>query len=217
YESFGGVRAFPGDDTLAVASRIATEEPAPLRAGADGEELPRIGLVLARALSKDPKKRFSSCTELARALYNALYEQIEVIEPIPMSSRDYLTPPPSSSIVPPPPQRFRVQNIVVAAALLLIIGLLLFGRHPSSENDDASKPSGSSAPSDVPIDHARPPSHRSDHHGHPKPASSSKLPSLPEDPAGEDEDSDGADAGKASGASLPMSPNPATNAGDAGL
>ncbi|MEO8797823.1 MAG: serine/threonine-protein kinase, partial [Polyangiaceae bacterium] len=37
YEAFGGKRAFPGDDTLAVASRIATEDPAPLKRG-DGEE-----------------------------------------------------------------------------------------------------------------------------------------------------------------------------------
>ncbi len=216
YEAFGGARAFPGDDTLAVASRIATEEPTPLRAGPEGEELPRVHLVLARAMSKDPKKRFSSCTELARALYNALYEQIEVIEPVPMSSREYMTPPPSSSIVPPPPQRFRVQNIVVAAALLLIIGLLLFGRHSSSDGDDASKPAGSTSPSDVPAEHAHAPSHRADHR-HPKAASSSKLPSMPEDPAGADENTgDGGASGVGTGASLPLSPVPAGNPGDAG-
>ena len=154
YEAFGGARAFPGDDALSVASRIATEEPPQLRRGPDGDDLPRVHAVLARGMAKDPKKRFSSATELARALYNALDDS--ALEQVPVSLREYSPQsirdvsalstrdlaPPSSSMIPPPPGRFRMNNIIIAAALLLIGGLLLFGRHAplDATGDDTPKP-----------------------------------------------------------------------------
>ncbi|MEO8874749.1 MAG: serine/threonine-protein kinase, partial [Polyangiaceae bacterium] len=202
YESFGGTRPFPGDDALSVASRIATEEPPPLRRGPDGEELPRIGMVLARGMAKDPKKRFSSSTELARALYNALYDlqdsgPLSMRDLAPASLRTMDLSPQSSSMIPPPPQgRFRMNNIVVAAALLLIIGLLLFGRHPNidSSADDAATKGTASAPISPPsADRAHAQTRRPDHHSRLATPTSTSKNALP--PSDDDIPADDLDAG----------------------
>jgi serine/threonine-protein kinase len=124
YEAIAGRRAFPGDDTMAVASRIATEDPPPLRRGSEGREMPRVGSVLLRGMAKDPRKRFSSCTELSEAMASALYGTVE-----PMRTS---LPPPSIQ----PPVRKRAQNIVTAAALLTIVGLVMFGRHSTEREVD---------------------------------------------------------------------------------
>jgi serine/threonine-protein kinase len=70
YEAISGRRAFPGDDAVAVASKIATEEPpaVSVSAGVDAH----VDTVLARALSKDPRSRFDTCEEFGNALSEAL-------------------------------------------------------------------------------------------------------------------------------------------------
>lgn len=70
WEAISGRRAFPGDDAVAVASRISTDEP-PEIARVCGLD-PHVDTVLARALSKNPKSRFSSCEDFGRALAEAL-------------------------------------------------------------------------------------------------------------------------------------------------
>lgn len=70
YEAISLRRAFPGEDAVTVATRIATEHPAPIA------ELcaldPHVDAVLSRALSKDPKARFPTCDDFGRALAEAL-------------------------------------------------------------------------------------------------------------------------------------------------
>lgn len=70
YEAISGRRAFPGEDALAVATRIATEYP-PLIAAASGLD-PHVDTVLLRALDKEPKKRWPSTDDFGRALSEAL-------------------------------------------------------------------------------------------------------------------------------------------------
>ncbi|MBX3182134.1 MAG: serine/threonine protein kinase [Polyangiaceae bacterium] len=70
YEAISGRRAFPGDDAVAVASRIATEEP-PTIAAVCGLD-PHVDTVLARGMSKVPRSRFDSTEDLGRALAEAL-------------------------------------------------------------------------------------------------------------------------------------------------
>jgi eukaryotic-like serine/threonine-protein kinase len=70
YEAISLHRAFPGDDAVAVATRIATEEP-PRIAEVCGIDA-HVDTVLARALSKNPRARFESCEEFGRALADAL-------------------------------------------------------------------------------------------------------------------------------------------------
>lgn len=70
YEAIAGQRAFPGDDAVAVASRIATDEPPPI-ASISGVD-PHVDTVLHRALSKKPKSRYASCDEFGQAIAEAL-------------------------------------------------------------------------------------------------------------------------------------------------
>ncbi len=129
YEALSGGRPFPGEDTLAVASRIATEEPRTVRRGENGPELPRAHLVLARGLHKDPKARFPSCSAFAEALAAALDPEGDA---------------PRSSMLPPasvlPPAKTRVQNIVAVLAVLAIAALLAFGRHPMPGKEPVQDP-----------------------------------------------------------------------------
>lgn len=70
WEALAGRRAFPGSDAVAVASRIAIEEPPRIHAicGVD----PHVDTVLARGLSKNPSARFDSCEDFGAALSRAL-------------------------------------------------------------------------------------------------------------------------------------------------
>ncbi|MEZ4227890.1 MAG: serine/threonine-protein kinase [Polyangiaceae bacterium] len=70
YEAISGRRAFPGDDAVAVASRIGTEEP-PAIAAVCGVD-PHVDTVLARGMSKVPRSRFESAEDFGRALAEAL-------------------------------------------------------------------------------------------------------------------------------------------------
>jgi serine/threonine protein kinase len=70
WEAITGRRAFPGDDAVAVASKIALEEPPSL-----AETLglsPEIDRILAQALAKNPRARFGGCEDFGHALADAL-------------------------------------------------------------------------------------------------------------------------------------------------
>lgn len=70
YEAVSGQRAFPGEDAIAVATRITSDEPPPIAAAAGLD--PRVDDVLARGLAKDPSARFEDARALGRALAEAL-------------------------------------------------------------------------------------------------------------------------------------------------
>ncbi len=70
YEAVSGQRAFPGEDAIAVATRITTDEPPGIAelAGLD----PHVDSVLARGLAKAPSARFDDARALGLALAEAL-------------------------------------------------------------------------------------------------------------------------------------------------
>ncbi len=70
YEAISGQRAFPGEDAVSVAARIANEPPARF-APAIGL-LPAVDEVLGRALDRHPEARFPSCEAFGEALAQAL-------------------------------------------------------------------------------------------------------------------------------------------------
>jgi len=75
YEVATGVRAFPGDDAVAVANKVVHEEPPPPIEAATGPEIPQAASdVLVRGISKDATKRYGSARELAADLRAAYIE-----------------------------------------------------------------------------------------------------------------------------------------------
>jgi serine/threonine-protein kinase len=70
YEAISGKRAFPGDDAVAVASKIGVDEVQPMAASA-GVDL-HVDAILGRALAKDPRDRFETCADFGNALSEAL-------------------------------------------------------------------------------------------------------------------------------------------------
>jgi eukaryotic-like serine/threonine-protein kinase len=72
YEAVSGQRAFPGEDAIAVATRITNEEPPAIAefAGVD----PHVDEVLARGLAKDPAARYEDARALGLALSEALFQ-----------------------------------------------------------------------------------------------------------------------------------------------
>lgn len=70
YEAISGRRAFPGDDAVAVASKIATDPPKPF---AEKLQLsPSVDTVLLKAMAKAPADRYESCEAFGLALVSAL-------------------------------------------------------------------------------------------------------------------------------------------------
>jgi eukaryotic-like serine/threonine-protein kinase len=66
YEALSGRRAFPGDDAVAVAAKIASDPPEPF---ARSLALPQaVDDVLARALSRKAEERFPTCAAFGEAL-----------------------------------------------------------------------------------------------------------------------------------------------------
>ncbi len=119
FEAVCARRAFPGEDALTIASRIATEPPPPLPfTAADPRLASRLDSVLARAMSRDPAKRYPSCRAFGEALASAI-EARTLDTPRPSEA------PPPRSIIPRATRR--VHNLFAAAALLVIVGLVLFG------------------------------------------------------------------------------------------
>lgn len=70
YEAISARRAFPGDDAVAVAARIKSEQPAPIAAACGLD--PHVDEVLLRGMAKRPLERFESCNEFGNALAEAL-------------------------------------------------------------------------------------------------------------------------------------------------
>jgi eukaryotic-like serine/threonine-protein kinase len=72
YEALAGHRPFEGDTTATVLYRVVNEEPAPLAPSDLHGISPQAGLLLAKALAKDPDQRFQSAEAMARALRDAM-------------------------------------------------------------------------------------------------------------------------------------------------
>lgn len=70
YEAVAGVRAYPGQDAVAVATKISTEAPPPI-AGQRGLS-PKVDEILSRALSRQPEQRYPSAREFGEAFAEAL-------------------------------------------------------------------------------------------------------------------------------------------------
>lgn len=98
YEAATGVRAFPGDDAVAVAHKVIHDpvEP-PSSVGSAPRELDPI---FERALAKDPADRFANAAELA-AMVREAYELAGLVEPRSLREPTSRSQPPPRSEAPP--------------------------------------------------------------------------------------------------------------------
>jgi serine/threonine-protein kinase len=118
YEALTGKRAFPGEDALTVAMRVATGKHAsPSAVLPVLHRYAYVDAIFDRALSKDAKNRFASC----EAFGNALAAELEG-----QNAAFLSTPVPRSSIVPRATRRW--QNGAALIALGVIATLVVVGR-----------------------------------------------------------------------------------------
>jgi len=130
YEAVSGQRAFPGEDAIAVATRITTDEP-PRIAELSGLD-PHVDDVLARGLSKLPSARFEDSRAFGAALAEALWQSPRRKQPT-LPDERHRTHAPSA-------QESRTARLVIGGAavgaLLGIAGFQLSiglreGEHPT--------------------------------------------------------------------------------------
>jgi serine/threonine protein kinase len=135
YEALTGKRAFPGDDALAVATRVATgKHAAPTAVLPALRAFPHVDVIFDRALAKEAKKRFATC----EAFGNALAAELEGA-----NAAYLMTPVPRSSIVTRATRRW--QNVAALSALAVIVALVVVGRFREPEADGVSLKSVASA------------------------------------------------------------------------
>ncbi|APR77579.1 serine/threonine protein kinase [Minicystis rosea] len=181
YEAISGRRAFPGDDAVAVAAKIAHDD-AERFATALGLP-PAVDDILSRALARAPEERFPSCeafgAELARALEAPAAAAIE--------SASIRTPLGAGPAIPaageaPPTERKLGQVILGAAVVVATAALLMRAATRSAETPPPSTAVAASPPPPASVSAARPrPINRPRLHPRAEPSAiPSQAPAAPE-------------------------------------
>jgi serine/threonine-protein kinase len=136
YEAVSGERAFPGEDAVGVASKIATAEVRPI---ARKCSLPdEVDDVLLRGLEKHPARRFASAAELGEALASALDRTARtalasgpVIEIArisrPIDTGSVLALPPAAIPIVADARRERQQSTIVLGAITIALASAMVG------------------------------------------------------------------------------------------
>jgi serine/threonine-protein kinase len=128
YEALTGQRAFPGDDALVVATRVATgKQRAPTAVLPVLRGFEHLDVIFDRALAKEPKNRFGSCEVFGSVLAAELEGA---------NAAFMMTPVPRSSIVTRATRRW--QNMAALGALAVIVGLVVVGRTRGPQEDGVS-------------------------------------------------------------------------------
>ncbi len=143
YEALSGDRAFPGDDAVSVASRIANDPP---KRFAEARGYPsELDEVLERGLAKSPTARFESCAKLGEALVHALVHEDRatagrVSDPSTTLSRSSTLPTATESMPPAerPPWRVLLGGIVIVMVLALLLRSFLKNTDAALEEPQAS-------------------------------------------------------------------------------
>jgi serine/threonine-protein kinase len=118
YEALTGKRAFPGDDALDVATRVAkAKHRAPTAVLPGLHRFAHVDVIFDRALAKDPKSRFASCEAFGEALAAELEGANASFSMVPQSR---------ASLAMRATRRW--QNLAAIAALVVIGILIAIGR-----------------------------------------------------------------------------------------
>jgi serine/threonine-protein kinase len=95
YEALSGHRPFAGEDAIAVASRITTDEPAPIAASCGLD--PHVDGVVLRGLAKNLEARFPTALDFGDALAEALERRTRSAQPtLPDQQHRHASAPPSA-------------------------------------------------------------------------------------------------------------------------
>jgi tRNA A-37 threonylcarbamoyl transferase component Bud32 len=128
HEALTGRRTFPGDDALAVATRVATgKHDAATRLRPELRRFPHLDVIFDRGLAKEAKTRFATC----QAFGEALAAELEGL-----NAAYLMTPVPRSSIVTRATRRW--QNMAMLGALVVIAALVVAGRFQGTDADGVS-------------------------------------------------------------------------------
>ena len=141
YEALTGRRAFPGDDALTVAGRVALEAPAAIGAAERAESpwLTRAEPVWLRGMAKAREERYSSAAALGLALAAALEgpppSATAMLTPLSRTPRETPSGPPAVSARAA--GNTRMQNMIIGGALVTL-GLLVIAQRRSVAGDGVS-------------------------------------------------------------------------------
>ncbi len=170
YEAISGKRAFPGDDAVTVAAKIANDPPDPI---ADDLRLSAsVDDALLRAMARKPEDRFESCEEMGAVLAQSLTGAASVT-PLPGAERSIgaraksrdsgsTTAPDASKDLPR--ERKTAQVVIGGSVVVITAALLLRSALHATETpapDPIATAIASAAPSAAPSHTAKPkPWHR---------------------------------------------------------
>jgi serine/threonine-protein kinase len=152
YEAIRGERAFPGEDAVSVASKIASDSPAAF--AEDMRYPPELDAILAKGMAKAPAARFESCRALGIAVMDALLRQApaaratatphEASGDRPSETTTSLALARLSSLPNPPPaplhERKPLQVLLGGILTILIAGLLVRAMLKKSTTEAAEVP-----------------------------------------------------------------------------
>jgi len=210
YEALFGERAFPGDDAVEVAARIASDPPDRL---AQKRGLPiEVDDVFAIALSKAPVDRFESCAAFGDALADALAPVIE--PPVRATTPSGLGRGSLASIheatrpepPAPPPERKRGQVLLGIAVVAVTAAVLVrTALHDAERKSSTALPTASASADLAPSASA----------DKPRASASPLAPSSPRILRPRSDESAQADAGAAADAASDAAPDASAPA-DAG-
>jgi serine/threonine-protein kinase len=137
YEAITGQRAFPGEDALDVATRVATaKHRAPTAVVPGLNRFAHVDVIFDRALAKQPKSRFASCQAFGEALGAELDG----------TNAFWIGPQSRSSLAIRVTRRW--QNVAALAALGVIGVLIALGRFRGHDEKGATLPEVGSALAD---------------------------------------------------------------------
>ncbi len=203
YEAVSGKRAFPGEDAVSVATKIKTQQPAPVAA-----ELglpPEVDRALLRAMATLPADRFPSCEAFGEALSRALTGEAS-------AGAAAAIPPHREEL----PRERRLSQVVIGGVVVVVTAVLLVRAavHAMDRPDDdvviaptATAATAAAQDAVLPQQTATPRRHRP-HHG--ASGASASAPAAPADsasatPAASER---AAPAAPASASSRPTAPPP---------
>jgi serine/threonine protein kinase len=194
YEAIRGARAFPGDDAISVASKIANDPPEAFATSL--RYAPELDELLQRGMAKAPEERMPSCEELGNELTELLMLRTTLTGPEGGRVFEASTLPSRTShaarmkSVPPPRSSLRWFALGVVA--LIGLGLLVRSalRHKPQTHEERPTPSAesslaqpASAPPSTPRPRKppppRPPAPTSKPVEEPRPTSSAYAPPAP--------------------------------------